>query len=225
MTVFDFIERFILFVVPGVVGYSLFCYFTGKRHSSELFSIAYIFIISILAFLFGNAMLLLVNCLPNIHFQVVNVAQILSGDKQSLSTAGLVCAIIASIIIGLSAVGVYEHNLLFRLANKIKLTNRVDNTDVWEYLFYEQPWVVVRDYITGNTYFGKVIKFSDSENNKPREILLKNVDVYSVDDGDYEMEQVYLARLPSEFSVEIADYTKERKENAEQEESACIKDA
>lgn len=213
MTVFDFIERFILFVVPGFIGYSMFCYFTGKRYSSELFSIAYIFIISILAFLCGNAMLLLINCVPNINFQTVNVSQILSGDKQSLSTAGLVCAIFASAIIGLSAVGIYEHNLLFKFANKIKLTNKIDNTDVWDYLFYEQPWVVVKDYVTGNTYFGRVIRFSDTEDNKPREMLLEDVSVYSSTDGEYEIKQVYLSRNPSEFSIEIDDYEREKKEN------------
>lgn len=215
MTVFDFIERFILFVVPGFVGYSLFCYLTGKRQSSELFSIAYIFIISILSFLGGNMMLFLINYLPNTGFEMVNVSQILSGDKQSLSTAGLASAIFASVIIGFLAFGIYEHDLLFRFANIIKLTNRIDNDDVWVDLFDEEPWVVVRDHVTGNTYFGKVVSFSDSEDNKLREILLEDVDVYSICDGDYKMKQVYFSRNPSEFSIEIDYYEKEKKENVE----------
>lgn len=219
MTVFDFIERFILFVVPGFVGYSLFCYLTGKRQSSELFSIAYIFIISILSFLGGNLIIFLINHFSTIQLSVVNVAQILSGDKQSLTTMGICSAISTSIIIGFLAVGVHDHKILFRIANLIKLTHRVDNADVWSYLFDSQPWVVVRDYITGNTYYGRVVRYSDSDESKLREILLDEVTVTLPNSGEYKMNRVYISRNPSEFSIEIDNYAKEAEQHAKTRET------
>ena len=44
MTVFDFVERFILFVIPGVIAYSIFCYLTGKKPLADLISVSYVFI-------------------------------------------------------------------------------------------------------------------------------------------------------------------------------------
>ena len=73
-------------------------------------------------------------------------------------------------------------------------------------MFDRQPWIVVRDYVTGNTYYGKVIKYSDGT--ETRELLLKEVSVWSKADGEYKMEEVYLSRLPSEFSIEIDNYIK-----------------
>lgn len=127
MTVFDLVERFILFVIPGFIVYSMFCYLTGKKP-------------------------------------------------------------------------------LFRFANFLNLSHRADNSSVWDYMFDRQPWIVVRDYVTGNTYYGKVIKYSDGT--ETRELLLEEVSVWSKADGEYKMEEVYLSRLPSEFSIEIDNYIK-----------------
>lgn len=54
MTVFDFVERFILFVIPGVIAYSIFCYLTGKKPLADLLSVSYVFIASIYSFIVGN---------------------------------------------------------------------------------------------------------------------------------------------------------------------------
>lgn len=51
-----------------------------------------------------------------------------------------------------------------------------------------------------------VIKYSDG--NEARELLLEEVSVWSKADGEYKMEEVYLSRLPSEFSIEIDNYNK-----------------
>lgn len=47
MTVFDFVERFILFVIPGIIAYSMFCYLTGKKPLADLLSVSHVFMASI----------------------------------------------------------------------------------------------------------------------------------------------------------------------------------
>ena len=151
-------------------------------------------------------MLQLVNLFPCFELQLVKVTQILSGNSGSLSVAGIISATIAAIVLTFIAVFVWDQNLLFRFTNFLNLSHRADNSPVWDYMFDRQPWIIVRDYVTGNTYYGKVIKYSDG--NEARELLLEEVSVWSKADGEYKMEEVYLSRLPSEFSIEIDNYNK-----------------
>lgn len=206
MTVFDFAERFILFVIPGIIAYSLFYNLVGRKPPTDLLGISYIFIASIFSFIIGNLLLQLINLCPCIDFRLVEVTQILSGNNGSLSAAGIVSATISAIVLAYFIVLVWDHNWPFQIANRLKLSHRVDNNPVWDYMFDIQPWIVVRDYVTGNTYYGKVIKYSDGS--ETRELLLQEVSVWSQKDGDYKMEQVYISRSPSEFSIEIDNYNK-----------------
>lgn len=211
MSVFDFIQQFILFVIPGVITYLLFCYLTGRKLLTDLFSIAIIFICSTVSFLLGNLLLLLLNLLPFCDFQLADVAQILAGNTKGLTVPNLLAAIVSSILLGVLAVLFWDKNLLFKIANHLKISKRTDNDEVWDNMFDSQPWVIVRDYVSNNVYYGCVVKYSDRTT--IRELLLVDVMVYSKNDGEYHMEQVYIARSPSEFSIEIDKYNEETKEN------------
>ena len=211
MSVFDFIQQFILFVIPGVITYLLFCYLTGRKLLTDLFSIAIIFICSTVSFLLGNLLLLLLNLLPFCDFQLADVAQILAGNTKGLTVPNLLAAIVSSILLGVLAVLFWDKNFLFKIANHLKISKRTDNDEVWDNMFDSQPWVIVRDYVSSNVYYGCVVKYSDRTT--IRELLLVDVMVYSKNDGEYHMEQVYLARSPSEFSIETDKYNEETKEN------------
>ena len=215
MTVFDFIQQFILFVIPGVITYLLFCYLTGKRPLTDLLSIAIIFICSTVSFLLGNLFLVLINMLPFRDFQLADVAQILAGNTKGLTVPNVITAIVASIIIGELAVLFWDKNILFKIANSLHITGRTDNDEVWDNMFDSQPWVIVRDYVSNNVYYGCVVKYSDKTT--VREMLLVDVKVYSKHDGDYHMEQVYISRAPPEFSIEIDNYIKESKNKEDSE--------
>lgn len=215
MTVFDFIQQFILFIIPGVITYLFFCYLTGRKLQSDLFAIAIIFICSTVSFLLGNMLLLFINIVPRFNFELADVVQILSGETKGLTVPNLISAIAASVVLGTVAVLFWDKNMLFRLANLLKISGRTDNNEVWENIFDTQPWVIVRDYVSNNVYYGCVIKYSDR--NTLRELLLIDVSVWSKNDGEYHMEQIYIARAPSEFSIEIDQYNKEIDKNEEAE--------
>lgn len=216
MTVFDFVQHFILFIIPGLITYLLFCYLTGTKPRSDTLTIAIVFIFSTVSFLLGDLFLLIINMISNLDFWLADVSRILIGNTNQITVPNTISSIVASVVLGFISVLFWDKNLLFRLAQFLRITNKMDNNDVWDNLFDEQPWVIVRDYVSGNVYYGCVKRLSDDSTT--RELLLSEVKVFSKNDGDYTMEQVYISRLPSEFSIEIDNYNKDN-EKKEDEES------
>ena len=194
MSIFDFFTRFILFVIPGFVTVSLFCYLTGQKLQTNAFSIAYVFAASALSFVLSNLFLLIINSLLKANIALVDLMQVLEGKENTISNANMIATLFTSVILGFVSVWVWNINLLFTIANKIRITHRTDNCAVWDYMFDLESWIVLRDYVTGNTYYGRVRRYSDST--LIREILLEDVHVWSKNDGDYRMEQVYISRNP-----------------------------
>lgn len=207
MTLFDFLGQFVIFIIPGLLTFSLFCYLIGERPRAELMGVSYIFVASIFSFEIGNLIIYLINLLMSKKIKYIAVSEMLSGINNSLSTVGMLVSCVSAILLAIIVAYLWENNIIFLVARKLRLSHKVNNLEVWQCLFDEQPWVIVRDYISENVYYGKVIQYSDSSD--MRELLLSEVRVWSKKDGEYTMEKVYLARQCSEFSIEIDDYTKE----------------
>lgn len=213
MSTFDLVGQFLLFLVPGFVVYTEYRYLTAKKDSVELQDVAFLFLASIVSFLGGDLLVIAVNLLPGADLQPVDVIGLLCGSTESLTTAGFAFAIAAAAVIGIAAVAVQEKGPLFRLLNRLGISRKADNKDVWDSLFEKETWIVLRDHVTGNTYFGQVDRYSD--NGEQRELLLEDVHVWEADvdetgDDGYHMEKVYISRGPSEFVIEIDDYRKGR---------------
>ena len=208
MSIYDFLAKFIFYIIPGIIAWLCYYYLTGTKETSELFNIIYTFVFSTVSFEVGNIVLLAINYISNYNFKITAVTGILHEDNTVISSATFILACIFGIFIGVIFAIISNKNLIFCLANKARITNRVDNFDLWDDLFNDQPWILYRDHITVNTYYGCVIKASDRRN--LREVILENVLVTSPSGSEeYRMRNVYLARNPSEFTIEIADYTQE----------------
>lgn len=207
MSLFDFIGKFIFFIIPGVVSVSIINYLTGKKQSIDILNITYIFVLSGFSYILSNFIIFIVNFLPHVRLEYANIPEIISGNTNAIGTLHLILSIFASFIIALLLTYAISKNLLFKLSNWLRVSNRTDNEDVWDKLFDEQPWIIFRDYTTNHTYYGRVAKASD--NKEEREILLDEVTVYD-DTGEelYKMKNIYFCRKSSEFSIEIDDYVK-----------------
>ncbi len=214
MSLYDFIGRFILFVIPGFVTCSIFSYLSDNNINANVTSAFYVFICSGISCILANILMWIVNKVAGINYTPILLVEILSGDRSSLTSKNLVYATICSVGLGFLISYLFEEEFVFKLGRKLNITHKNSNGDVWDSLFADESWVIVRDYVSENVYYGQVARYSDKGN--IREILLKDVSVFSKKDGDYHMEQVYLARCSSEFSLEIDDYEKE-KENAKEE--------
>jgi len=117
------------------------------------------------------------------------------------STLGVGAALAASYI--------DTHKWITRLGRGLNVTKRFGDEDVWEF-FHNMSgiewWVFVRDHKLDVIYYGWVVAYSDSD--KERELLLKNVDVFSaVAPGDaarlYTCQVLYVCRDKSDISIEI----------------------
>ncbi len=204
MEVFNFLSQFIFFIVPGIIFTYISGYLLNEHERDQIKFSLNIFVVSTLSFVIGNFILSLLNQWLPINFVVTEVTLILNDGQ--ISQASLVSAIFISVLTSLLFVFMLNNNLIFKIANKCKITNRSNNYDIWDELFIGNPWIIFRDYITNYSYFGRVEEASDRK--EDRELLLCEVSVFDESGNElYEMEKIYLLRKPSEFSIEIDNYT------------------
>ena len=94
----------------------------------------------------------------------------------------------------------------YRLLIWSRATNKYGDEDVWDYMFNssqgESEYVHVRDFEKGMTYTGWVSAFSETE--KLRELLLRDVIVYTGDSGESTAVPLpYLARDGADIHIEF----------------------
>lgn len=94
--------------------------------------------------------------------------------------------------------------LVIRLFQKLKLTTRYGDDDVWSFYFNSPSteWIFVHNTNINRTYFGKIRAFSDST--EKREILLEDVIVYESDTWNekYQSNAVFLELNNYNFIIE-----------------------
>ena len=82
-------------------------------------------------------------------------------------------------------VWVFNRKYHFRALQKLHITNKFGEQDVWGYYFNapEMDWVTVVDMANKLMYEGRVKAFSD--NSVDAEVLLEQVSVYDEQTGEY----------------------------------------
>ena len=98
-----------------------------------------------------------------------------------------------------------NHNLLHRIAERLRISRQFGETDVWGH-FMNSPevrWISVRDLTADRVYQGWLDAFSDS--GAEPQLLLRDVEVYQNSTGTklYERKRVYLA--PNKHAVAIEE--------------------
>ena len=100
---------------------------------------------------------------------------------------------------------VNTHKLHFRLFQKLKITKKFGEQDVWGFLMNSPSteWITVRDTENNIMYDGWVKAFSD--NSKEAELLLESVSVYKNDTGEhlYDVDAQYLSLNRDKISIEV----------------------
>jgi len=118
-----------------------------------------------------------------------------------LLASGIACGI------GLGITFLETRKVHFRLANKIGLTKKLGEFDVWGYVFNSESveWATVRDHRNGFAYDGWVKLFSDDS--ERAELLLSNVDVHKNDTGQhlYSVASLYLSLARGDITIELRD--------------------
>ena len=166
MELTEFTIRVIFLFLPGIIANIVLQYLTVGRNSQPFYFVLYSLVlgpISYLGYAFIVKLLILLNVpMGKMESQFLTLLFSTGGvpDPQELFwvsiTAVVVGAVIALII---------NRKFLMPLAQRIGITNKFAEVDVWDYIFNSgspMEWVTVRDIKNGLVYTGWVEAFSDS---------------------------------------------------------------
>lgn len=214
MDIFEFVQKFFLFLLPGILGSYLYGSLNVQKEQHYYFEFLKMIMVSFVSYLATDVLFWGIKKLfPCFIYAPIDIVHKIGSSEAVIPTANVLGAIILALILACIFTKARYENWLFKLANKLKLTRRIDNQTVWEHVFDDSDVVVLRDRITKNTYYGKVISYSDNSEN--REIYFENVRVFDeLSNLLYHAEKLYLSRAHNEFTVEIQDDSQsEEREN------------
>jgi hypothetical protein len=213
MQITELTLRLMLLGMPGIVAYLVIGKVTTRGKGTQLDSLLFIFLLSILSYTLVSSVYLLIVAASGGKVNIVSPLERLIGSIGNNSSTIVVwdvaTATTASIIIALSWSYAWHHKVVTRLARYLKASNRYgDNGIMAAFLSSEQlhekgEWLVVRDASTNLFYFGHVHAWSDATD-ELRELILLDVSVYSNDDGVllYKTDYLYIERPKGVLSIE-----------------------
>lgn len=219
MDIFEFVQKFFLLLLPGILGSYLYASLNVQKEQHYYFEFLKIVMLSFVSYLSTDVLFLGIKKLfPCFICAPIDIIHKIGSTETAIPTANVLISIGFALILACILTKSRYENWLFKLANKLKLTRRIDNQTVWEHVFDDSNIVVLRDRVTKNTYYGKVKSYSDNSDN--REIYFENVYVFDeLSNPLYHAETLYLSRSHNEFTIEIQnDSQAVERENANEPE-------
>lgn len=203
MDIFEFFQKFFVILLPGILGSYLYSTLNVQKEQHYYFEFLKIIMISFVSYLFIDIFFGgLKKLFPCFVLGSIDIIHQIGVSDSIIPTANVLASIVIALLLACLLTKARYENWLFRIANFLRLTRRIDNQTVWEHFFDDSDIVVLRDQVTKNTYYGKVHSYSDNSEN--REIYFENVYVFDEESAPlYHADKLYLSRLHNEFTVEI----------------------
>ena len=135
----------------------------------------------------------------------VTFFDVLTNDAERISWGEIGYSALLSILLSLLLSAAWNHNVLHRVAERLRISRQFGEMDVWGH-FMNSPevrWIAVRDLVADRVYQGWLDAFSDS--GAEPQLLLRDVEVFQNSTGAklYERKRVYLA--PNKHAVAIEE--------------------
>lgn len=198
--------RLLLLCTPGIICYFLCKVLIGPRQKTNVEHILEIFVYSIISYLILSLGEGLWSLLNYGSFDS-DVFEVFTGEK-SLNPKIVSGAVASGVFLAIILSYVTNYNLFHRMCQKLRMTKRYGEEDVWHYFHnatdgQQIDWVIVRDYRVKLAYYGHIATWSDS--GLTRELLLYDVDVYRNEDYKYlySLQHLYLSRNAEDISIEV----------------------
>lgn len=213
MSILEFIQKYFIFLLPGIVGVLLYNKINIHKEQHYYLEFIKMILYSFLSFYFSDTILFVIKKIfPCFIFSPVNIISYISSEDSLIPAANVILSILCAMIFACLLTKANYNNWIFIVANKLKLTRRIDNEAVWDHVFDESSIVTLRDLVTGNSYYGSVASYSDNSSN--REIYFDDVYVYDKNSNFlYHAEGLYLSRVHNEFTIEIPTKKEEEKQS------------
>lgn len=178
--------RLIFIFIPGIIAFGIVDALGPKKTRTALAVLVNIFMMGIFSYI---AFYLTMTILPTRLTSIINTSPTPTLFSTNISDAGaevdfkeIFIASLFAVIIGVIVTVNVNRSFGINLAQKLNLTTRFSDADVWNYTFNSSTidaWVTVRDRNKGLIYDGYVDAFSQDVDK--RELLMSRVVVY-----DYE---------------------------------------
>lgn len=217
-----------LIFLPGIVWARLDARYARQVKPAQFEFVVNVFVFGLVAYLATY----LAYLLPFVsRFATFDLATIALDDDEVAQTLGksvvddILSASIVALVLAPAWLAVQRYKLVVRFLQRIRVTKRYGDEDVWDYLLSSDDprafYVNVRDEQTGQTFSGYVDQFSEAPG--LRELVLSQVEAYDTMTGErtIQVARMYLAREPKgmtlEFPAENTDITETQSKPTEDE--------
>ncbi len=213
MELTDFTLRILLIFIPGIISLIVIQAFTVHKEIKPYKFIIYSLLLGFISYFFYYIINLIINTFDNEKLtfsffktffktlfnknEEINIKEI--NVKEIISVSFL------SVIMGCIYSFLDKHKIFHRMAQKLHITKKFGDLNVWSYLMNSKlpEWVRIIDIKNDLTYEGWVHAFSDAT--EPDEIFLRDVKVYqtSISKVIYETPALYLAQAKKNYLIEF----------------------
>ncbi len=201
----EFALRIIFLFIPGLITFNIVANLTFHKEYKTpdilLGSLTYGFISYLVYYLVFILLLTEKLSLLRLNFYFAND---LTNFNTQLNFKEIAIATGCAIPVGLVAASLINSKVLYRVANLLKISDKLDDLGVWNRAFEVSlnNWVIIRDIENDLMYQGWIESFSEGIEDK--EILLRDVDVYINSDGQfsYSIPAMYMC-LKKEDSIRV----------------------
>lgn len=232
MTVF--IVRILFLLLPGAIASSIYWKLKGRSTQKDWEDFFEIIIFSLISYLI-YALITFVLGLFNVWWVGIGLRakefsyfQPVFDEKLTLDLAEVFYTCLIAIPLGVIASYLNTYKTINKIGQKIGATTRFGDEDVWDFINrspdFKGQWVTIRDHKLKLNYACWIEAFSDS--GKERELLLREVNVYSDETCEllYNVDILYLSRKADEISLEAnlpdrnnSDETESKEHSSENE--------
>lgn len=205
MDIFEFIQKFFLLLLPGIIGFYLYILLNIQKEEHYYLVFLKVIVISFVSYLCTDIVFAAVSSIiPCVNLNAIDIIHQIGANATTIPTANVLMSVLFALVLACLLTKVEYENWIFLIANKLHITRRTDNQTVWEHFLDENNVVILRDQVTKLSYYGKVHSYSDNSPN--REIFFEDVAVFDKNSNRlYHMEKLYLSRAHNEFVLEVPD--------------------
>lgn len=204
MALSGFLIRIMFLALPGIIGSILYRKLKGKTSLKDWEDVLEFFLFSVLSYALYGLGIEFLNGIGWTHTTVTSV-EAFSDEKIPIAWHEIGIASLIGIILAFIASTLHTYKAINRLGRSLRVTTRFGDEDVWHYLnnIRNLNWLFVRDHKLGLIYFGWILVYSSS--GEERELLLRDVRVYSNSTNDflYEVTLMYLSRDRYDLTIEV----------------------
>ncbi|ENB2044980.1 MULTISPECIES: hypothetical protein [Vibrio harveyi group] len=201
----EFVFKLLLLFLPGIICSYFVDTFTNHKERTQFQFVINSYVYGLMAY--GSYWLLveIFTLVRESDKSTVVFLGYLLGSETTISFKEIFYVCIAALLQAALITYTFTHKLHFRLMQKLKITKKFGELDVWGFFMNSKDvdWITVRDLENNLMYDGWVQAFSD--NSKEAEVLLGDVKVYANDTGEYlyDVDSQYLSLDRSKIVIEM----------------------